>query len=308
MAVTRLNDRFVAFLDILGFSDQLARIPLETLHDRYAALIDDADQTLFQPPNLSAPDGPRHRNFDYAGFHSDSVILVSKPLDTNGPESAFNFTAACTQLLEKGFARSLPYRGCIGIGDVLLDEDRRLFLSNAIPRLLNIEKRQEWCGCVIDRAVEARLLGLLYGGEPNPSQGWLVMRYPVPEKQARRSFVSKLLSPLKRRRPGDGPGLCLNWVTFLSPRELDAGLAFLIEPKLGHTRRFVEAVGRLTILHFPFSVRGSAIVAVRLQMARSGMRMKFMDAAGEGVDLPEGSTVDIRVGIGPTIKTSGENE
>ena len=42
-----LPQRFIAFFDILGFSERLQTMPLKELHAFYARLIDDVRETVF---------------------------------------------------------------------------------------------------------------------------------------------------------------------------------------------------------------------------------------------------------------------
>jgi hypothetical protein len=279
----RLAERLIAFLDILGFSQRLKEDPLESLHERYSLLIDEANKKVFSPPSISEHNlGTLLPNFDYAGFHSDSVVLVSKDLTgERAPEGAFSFVAAIAVLLEEGFAHRFPFRGCIGFGNVLLDEERRILLSDVLPALLSMEKLQEWSGCVIHPDVESRVLALLFGCEPPVNRASLLVRHRVLLKQ--QQVIEH--------------GLCVNWVSVIAAHALANGLDFLIGQKRYNTHEFVQYVQGLPDTVYPLKIPGTAIVAIRVVPALGGLRFKFMDENGEGVDPPDGFKVEFRIQI-----------
>lgn len=98
--------------------------------------------------------------------------------------------------------------------------------------------------------------------------------------------------------------MCLNWAFLPSRSELDPGLTFLEGPKLDHTHDFLKYIWSLPIHNndeYSTTVEAvPAIVGVRFQKARAGMRVKFMDGEGNGVQLPKGTQIQFTVFDAPS--------
>jgi hypothetical protein len=288
--VTVLESRLIAFLDILGFSARLETSSLTDLHAEYSALIDDVQTTVFSPTEVHCDyTQTTATNFAKAQFLFDSVVLVSHPLDGEiGPRSVFHLIAAVSLLLEKAFARRLPLRGAIGFGDFLDDSDREIFLSAVFPSLVRAEHDQDWCGAVIlPAAVDTVFKGLL-GAVPAD----------VPEDPA--NFLLKYQVPTKNSAgvQSHTEYWCVNWVWFSDNPNLADALSWLTESKRENVRAFINHVNqmpsrRLHVEPLPQSVLPA--VAVRIQLARSGFRVKVLDADGRAVDLPAGTTLNFQM-------------
>lgn len=125
-----LDNRLIAFLDVLGFSARLEKEAIESLHQQYASFIDQAGNATF----FSAQgDNTGRKNFDFSQFLFDSIVLVSRPVDD--VFNVNNFLSAVSLLLELVFKNKLPLRGAISQGDFLYDEVRNIFLSSRFPEL-----------------------------------------------------------------------------------------------------------------------------------------------------------------------------
>ena len=112
-----------------------------------------------------------------------------------------NFVGGAIYLLELAFLRQLPMRGCIGIGDVLVDNTRGIVLSSVMPTLVKAEKNQDWTGCfVIPEAEDLASNAILGPISTSPRVSRPILRFPVP-------FKDNLTS--------DNERLCRNWVHML---------------------------------------------------------------------------------------------
>ena len=67
-----LNNRLVAFLDVLGFSNRLDTDPLPELYLKFKSLVDETRHKIFFNDQ---PDG--RSNFSVSQYMSDSLVLVS---------------------------------------------------------------------------------------------------------------------------------------------------------------------------------------------------------------------------------------
>ena len=277
MSTNHLQNRHIAFLDILGFSERLRREPLEALHRTYADLIDDARTRALDSRDTS---GKPSNNFAWSKFLFDSVVLISnETTGTDGPTNTWKFIGAVVLLHELSFARAMPLRGCVGHGDVLEDADRGILLSPVFPELVKLEKSFQWSGSVLLPAAAECVLRDLHFCAPEdlpPCASNLLIRYLAPSKTP----------PLK-------PLWCLNWVHLSSPAALRSGLEFLNDEKRAPTRAYIDFVESLPAQEQVLPEKFGPAVRVRCQVARSGMRLKFCDIAGDGVDPPDGVTLEI---------------
>lgn len=277
-----LEDRLLAFFDVLGFSAKLVERGERGLHSTYANLIDEVRKTVFSSTQHSAGGETAPRaNFDRAYLFSDSIVLVSGPLTDGGHPAIFHFIGSCSLLLEKSFEAGLPLRGCIGRGDFLDDPQRNIFLSSAFPRIVKTEGVQEWSGCALLPEAADVVLGSLFSSDPerlmqSPVRDQLLVHYCVPTKS------------------GEHAGWCLNWPFFVNRAAVAPVLEEMTEPKRRNTAAFVEYVLRLpTEQEQPLSEEFHPAVRLLVQVTTGGMRMKFSDADGAGVDPPAGTSVEL---------------
>lgn len=280
-----MQSRLIAFLDILGFSRLLEAKPLVELHQDYAALIDEARNTVF---GASPAEGT---NFAKAQFVFDSVVLVSHPLDEGrGPNSAFGFLSAVSHLMRQTFARRMPLRGAVGLGDFLDDPARDIFLSPIFPSLVRAEREQDWCGVmVLDDAI-GEIFEHLHGARPEEvplSPANLLIQYDVPRKAT---------------ALGGEPGWCVNWVWLTDAPHLAEPLSWIVEPKRSAVLAFANHIQSLSSpsFHLALPQPVGAVVAARFQVARAGMNLKFLDAEGRGADPPAGTIIQLQFAEGVT--------
>lgn len=273
MAHTLLRSRLVAFLDVLGFSHRMESEDLGSLHSEYADLIDAAHSKVFDAKDTS---GVPSNNFAWSRFVFDSLIAVSNDLDGEaGPRNAFKFVAALGSLFELCFARRLPLRGCVGYGDVLEDPERSILLCPTFPTMVSLEKDFEWAGAVLLPDAAPVLLGMLHHNSPGrilPCANHFFVPYAPPLK----------------RESATADWWCLNWVHLASDADLQQGLSYLDERKRPGTAAFIDFVQQLPSQGGPLPEACRPATQLRLQIARSGMRIKFADARGNGVDPPDG--------------------
>lgn len=283
-----LSDRLVAFFDILGFSERLRTMDIADLHRLYAELIDDVADTVFNPQILGLQP-QRKSNFDRANFLFDSIVLVSRDLTVDfGRPAVHDFLMSCASLMEKSFALQLPLRGAISFGDYLEDPERNMFLCREFADLVREEKAQEWSGCIVLAPALERVLPVLYldpGGELHyEHRAQVLAQYNAPFKAAEGQ---------RRQRYW-----CVNWVYFLSQSELGKGLAFLKPPKLNNTTEFVRYIQSLPAEDRPLPEAFRPAVKVLGQGTLGGVRIKFVDAEGNGVDPPTEAKLTIRLVAG----------
>lgn len=286
-----LRGRLIGFFDILGFSQRLQDMELFALHHLYAELIDDARSTVFNSKILGLSEGQTKANFDRASFLFDSIVLVSRELSSDfGRPAIHDFLMSCSTLLEKSFAKQLPLRGVIGFGDYLEDDQRNIFLSREFAEMVRTEKAQDWSGCVVLRSAEKQILPVVFL-EPNASthyehQAQVLALYKVPFKTHGNSESGERAS---------ASAWCVNWVYFLDQADLEQGLQFLKGSKRSHTERFIRYITQLPDEVRPLPKNFSPAVRLLAQGTLGGVRIKFLDEDGRGVDPPQDAALLIKL-------------
>jgi len=141
VSIQRLDNRLIGFLDILGFSQRLESSTLESIDEIYNGLIEDANSNFFDPPTREGSKDPILKDLSVSRFMFDSVVLVSEDITEN--RYVNNFIGGVIHLMESAYVRQLPIRGCVGVGDVLIDDSLDVILSPVFPKLVRLEKTQD---------------------------------------------------------------------------------------------------------------------------------------------------------------------
>jgi hypothetical protein len=280
MPAVLLENRLIAFLDVLGFSGRLERDDLIDFHTQYADFIDAAQTATFYG---AQGDNTGRTNFEYAQFLFDSIVVVSHPVDD--VFSVNHFVGAVTLLLELGFKSGLPLRGAVGLGNFLLDQERGIFLSECFPALVRMEKRQEWAGCVVLSAAEQLVWNSIQGVGELPESGadqkrnQLVHMYGVPVKADPVEGVSTDTG--KDRHQRSDWKLALNYLFFLSEKEIVEGIGRLRAPKRANVQSYFEFLKALPHERQILPEEFRPAVYCTLIATRTGMRAQFVDESGE---------------------------
>lgn len=262
--IVNLENRLIAFLDVLGFSARLESEEISSLHQQYSSFIDEAKSATFF---VAQGDKTGRKNFDFSQFLFDSVVLVSCPIDD--VYNVNNFVSAVSLLLELGFKNRLPLRGAISQGNFLYDQERNIFLSERFPELAKFEVKQEWAGCSVLRHAEQTITSSAMG---------ILEISQMPVEQIRNQLFHRYNVPLKNGEFFDC--LVLNYLFFLSEREILDGIDYLISDKKEHNSQYFEFLKNLPLSFKKLDAAFLPAVYCASINTRSGMRMKFIDANG----------------------------
>ena len=232
-AITVLENRLIAFLDVLGFSARLeAEAPADVVA-LYCTFIDEANTKIFHQVN-ELHQTAAVSNFAASKFVFDSVVLVSHPI--NDPHNVSNFVFAATLLLERGFTTKFPLRGAISLGDYVESIDHGVFVSPDFKSLFASEQNLDWSGCSILQKAETVVLSSLHGSAIHP------------ESARRNHPVVHCAVPIKNQKQKtalEEKLWALNWCYMLTDHEIGQGLEHLIPAKRTPTAKFVSHVQSL---------------------------------------------------------------
>jgi hypothetical protein len=264
-----LEQRLIAMLDVLGFSNQIdGRERTVDLLDTYTRMIAHARERIL----VARSSDDINRNLDFHVFASaefvfDTLVLVSLPLN---PVNVGAFIGATCSLMGYFARNSLPLRGAVGIGDYASDEKghgTRIAVSSISKALSSAELRQQWSGCYLLLEHESRIQGHL--GESDsldtPTQSSALYRYPVPQKDGNQIDAC-----------------CLNWLAGLSEQDDCEVLRYMAGDidKRANTERFVSFYRRLPRTAYPLPSNFLPAVAATILSCGPGVQLHFWDGNG----------------------------
>ncbi len=270
-----LENRLIAFLDVLGFASRMDNETAVNVVKEYGKFIADADKTVFNPPKMLSDDVDRVSNFATSKFVFDSIVLVSHPIDD--PKNICNFILAIIQLMESGLLNNLPLRGAISLGGYVEDRANGVFVSPEFKRLHFEEQRLQWAGCCILANAADTVLKGLHGQVISPEfsqRHHPIVYYPVPVKDEDNS-----ISEMAR--------WALNWTYFLSPSQLSSAIDYLTEPKKSETVKFAEHVAKLSGAGRQLLAGHQPPIYYRYMPSISACRLKFTDES-DNPSAPQG--------------------
>lgn len=225
--------RFVAFLDILGFSEHVGTTELQKLLTRLSAVNRQGLKVArrigrFQRDADQYPDELLSFSF------SDTFILCS--LD-DSDDSFAKIVIGSFVLTRMLFGQGFPVRGAITLGEAEAVPETSHFAGKAIVRAALLEKSQDWFGVIVDPEIitparEELLKSNLLGG--------ITLRYAA---------------PFKKDSPINGEVRVINWrmnlrarlgirSLFLNPKEERAAL------KLENTLTFCRFLRQNSLIEY----------------------------------------------------------
>lgn len=202
MVVHNLKNTFVAaFFDILGFKSLLLNNEHDTITSLFTKLNNNANAITYEliDKSLSNPQDPFSKDFFNLGILSlsDSIVIWTHD---NKPINLFNLLVYSNVLLSLTISEGFPLRGAISCGDIsILNHDETKYKStnlfgNGIVKAYNLEKIQDWSGCIIDSEVIKKVsLQELFNQSVIDK---LYIEYEVPLSQGRIEKVNVLNWPM----------------------------------------------------------------------------------------------------------------
>jgi hypothetical protein len=178
------NNRTVAFLDILGFKQQIFETPIEELASKYEKLID-TTEALNRPalpwqklPTLF-PDYKNNTPWCIKNIFSDSIILISHD---NTLLSSMKLLVYAWRLSQVFIAYKMPLRGAITFGELYTNPQKGITLGKALTTAYELENKQQWIGVTIDNSMKESMPELFQQINNVPILSDIFFEYEVPFK------------------------------------------------------------------------------------------------------------------------------
>lgn len=261
-----LDNRLIAFLDVLGFSNRMNAESSVEVVQQYVQFIAEANSQIFSDVS-NIETNTSSGNFATTKFVFDSIVLISHPLDK--PDSVGKFILATIALMEQGFQNKLPLRGAITLGDYVESVEQGVFVSSSFKELFTEEQHHEWSGCcVLEKATACVLLGLHGTQTPTspPKNSQPLILYSVPVKGG--------------AAPPLAPRWCLNWCYLLNESQISPSIDYLIEPKKTNTRDFLLHVSSLDGVGSIAVKKHTPPLYLRVMACRTKWKVVLFDEAG----------------------------
>ncbi|GGW47665.1 hypothetical protein GCM10007158_05890 [Vreelandella hamiltonii] len=245
---------------------------IEEVYNKYSEFVDTAKNKVFfgVPEDYEGPSN----NFEISEIVSDSIILVSYGVDNVA--SVNNFIGSINFFLELGLRNGFMFRGCVNQGDIIFDEERRIFLSNEFNELAKYEPQINAPVCVIFEKAKATVLSSLFGDE-------VFSRGVVPSKSLP---VIKFNVPLKGEK--EQLSWCVNYTYFCNQIHLNDAIEYL-EGDPVKKSSFIQYIEFLNALPeerlMPNEVKNDGAF-VKVMKSRSGMRVAITNGVGDILQTP----------------------
>lgn len=178
-AAKDICERYVAFIDILGFESLIETRPLAEILDKIANVLS-LVPVVSTLGHININEAKYSPNEKFKSVHlcsfSDSFVITSK----DGSRDSLNSIIAATFLLSRGlFMGGLPVRGAISFGEAGIISGTDHIVGKAVVDAIKLERQQSWFGIMFSGQIfKGKKLGELL----HPTIMPLVIEYPVPMK------------------------------------------------------------------------------------------------------------------------------
>ena len=163
------TERFVAYIDIMGFKDLVARSTHEEVYQMMKTINEKREANASIKWSQSAEKLVRTTTY------SDSIIIYSK----DNTEDSFNsISSTVSGLTNDLFTEGIPHKGAIAFGKMTLDTDNSIFFGQPLIDAYLLQEELSFYGVIIHGSAERRITSLGIDIE-----GFFVTKFACPLKQ-----------------------------------------------------------------------------------------------------------------------------
>ena len=188
------TNRFIAFLDIMGFKDMVARQRHEEIYSKLCTI----SQNQSEIENAS--------NGIYTIMFSDSIIMYT---ENDTLECFINFLKIVSGTFTFLITKSLPAKGSIAYGKLTVDSTKNIFFGQPqIDAYLLQEQEVFYYGVVCHNSIEQYI---------KTHQKDLQVNDPSNNKTYKELLANQLLNEKTPLKSGEIQHYNLNWFSFIIP-------------------------------------------------------------------------------------------
>ena len=142
------NEKFVLYLDIMGFKDRVAKTEVGELKEMLMAF--KTKNIKLMPLLEHESRGEKKQLMKMAQF-SDSIVIISRGSTIDD----FNrITKASAVLMQTALETGFALRGAIAAGDMVFDDEKQIFFGKALVDAYLLEEQLSYYGIVFHDSAE----------------------------------------------------------------------------------------------------------------------------------------------------------
>lgn len=155
------NEKFVLYLDIMGFKDRVAKTEVRELKEMLLAF--KTKNNKLMPLLEHKSRGTRKHLMKMAQF-SDSIVIISR---SNTIDDLNRITKAGAVLMQTALETGFALRGAIAAGNMVFDNENQIFFGNALVDAYLLEEQLSYYGIVFHDSAEHLVASYLSNNPPN---------------------------------------------------------------------------------------------------------------------------------------------
>lgn len=141
-------NRFVVYIDIMGFKDMVSKISHQKIYDMMKKI----EKQKFFYTNISW--GGKSSQLVKSTTYSDSIMLYSKTGSYDSLRALLSSTAA---LIDTLFVENIPHKGALAFGKMTLDPDNSIYFGQPLIDAYLLQKEIHFYGIVVHCTVENKI-------------------------------------------------------------------------------------------------------------------------------------------------------
>lgn len=145
------NDRFVLYLDIMGFKERVNRCETDALKKDLMSF--KTKNNKLKPLLKSKAKDGENDLLKMAQF-SDSIVVISR---SNTKEDLNRICKATVILMQTAMESKFALRGAIALGQMVFDESNQLFFGKALVDAYLLEEQLAYYGVVFHESAEEKV-------------------------------------------------------------------------------------------------------------------------------------------------------
>jgi hypothetical protein len=150
-------NRFVAFLDIMGFKDMVLRTNAKKLHTTLCSLVKDFEPIKEYEKYMREKNNPNtegYKSIVKIVLFSDSIVLVSYD---DSRKSAYGIMIFIQWIVNRAIAKGIPLKGALAYGVQTADFKKSLHFGQPLIDAFELQKELKLYGVVLHHTVEKQL-------------------------------------------------------------------------------------------------------------------------------------------------------
>jgi hypothetical protein len=147
------KDRYIAFIDIMGFSDYVYRNKHSVVKKRMTNLHEILASTEKAFKSVTVEEEMLKSEIRTTIF-SDSILIITRD-DSNDSLASINLV--CKMFMAECMNQQIPLKGAISYGTVTADFDKSLFFGKGLIDAYSLQEQLFMYGIVLDNKIEKRL-------------------------------------------------------------------------------------------------------------------------------------------------------